>query len=220
MDRAYASGAAGIPPAPPASPSIGYPQQANPGLGAPATKPGKYWYYMITEEIRGVIAAAGITPDQADVTQLSDAISAMITAQAPRFPAGAIIDYSGPTAPAGFLACPTSATTLNRTTYADLFAAIGTTWGVGDGATTFGMPWFPPDYASVQANANVGTATVGAVISHSHTLANGQNPATVASGVYAYQSLGGQDGATSAIAPTGGAANLAAGHRNLKCVKY
>lgn len=83
MDRAYASGAAGTPPTPPASPSIGYPQQANPGLGAPATKPGKYWYYMITEEIRNVVAAAGLTPDQADVTQLSDAIVAMIAANAP-----------------------------------------------------------------------------------------------------------------------------------------
>lgn len=77
MDRAYASGAAGIPPAAPASPSIGYPQAANPGLGAPATKPGPYWYHMITEEIRGVIAAAGLAPDQADVTQLSVAITKM-----------------------------------------------------------------------------------------------------------------------------------------------
>lgn len=82
MDRAYASGAAGTPPAPPASPSIGYPQPANPGLGAPATRPGKYWYYMMTEEIRNVIAAAGLTPDQADVTQLGDAISAMIAGSA------------------------------------------------------------------------------------------------------------------------------------------
>ncbi len=108
MDRAYASGAAGTPPAPPASPSIGYPQPANPGLGAPATKPGKYWYYMITEEIRNVIAAAGLTPDQADVTQLSDSILAMISANAPTsigrhtiwVPAAAI--YSRITAGAGY----------------------------------------------------------------------------------------------------------------------
>lgn len=80
MDRAYASGAAGTTPAAPVTPSVGYPQAANPGLGAPATKPGPYWYYMITEEIRGVIAAAGITPDQADVTQLVDAILALLTA--------------------------------------------------------------------------------------------------------------------------------------------
>lgn len=80
MDRSYLSGAAGTPPAAPAAPSVGYPQSANPGLGIPATKPGKYWYYMITEELRAVIAAAGITPDMEDVSQLSQAIAELVAA--------------------------------------------------------------------------------------------------------------------------------------------
>lgn len=52
--------------------------------------------------------------------------------------AGTIIAFGGASAPAGFLACDGSA--ISRTTYADLFTAIGTTWGVGDGSTTFNLP--------------------------------------------------------------------------------
>lgn len=44
---------------------------------------------------------------------------------------------TGP-APTGWLLCDGSA--VSRATYADLFAAIGTTYGVGDGATTFNVP--------------------------------------------------------------------------------
>lgn len=83
MDRIYNSGAAGTPPAYPASPSSGFPQSANPGLGAPATKPGPYWYYAITEEIRNVIVAAGIAPAGNTVNQLSNAISSLIASGVP-----------------------------------------------------------------------------------------------------------------------------------------
>ena len=42
------------------------------------------------------------------------------------------------TAPANYLECDGSA--VSRTTYADLFAIIGTTWGEGDGSSTFNVP--------------------------------------------------------------------------------
>jgi len=134
-------------------------------------------------------------------------------------PVGTVIDFGGTAAPTGYLACPVAAGgvgLLARTgTYAALFAAIGTTWGAGDGSTTFQMPWFPADYASVQANANVGTDTVGAVIAHTHTQSyqlSGQAGAGV-------PVLGSTLGGTY-TGSTGGAANLAAGVRVLKCVKY
>lgn len=44
------------------------------------------------------------------------------------------------TAPTGWLLCNGDA--VSRTTYADLFALIGTTFGVGDGSTTFNVPDF------------------------------------------------------------------------------
>ena len=53
-------------------------------------------------------------------------------------PAGAIETYAGSTAPNGWLLCFGQA--VSRTTYADLFAALSTTHGVGDGSTTFNLP--------------------------------------------------------------------------------
>jgi microcystin-dependent protein len=53
-------------------------------------------------------------------------------------PIGAIIDYAGSSAPTGWLLCYGQA--VSRSTYAALFAAISTTFGVGDGSTTFNLP--------------------------------------------------------------------------------
>ncbi|MBY0317917.1 MAG: tail fiber protein [Reyranella sp.] len=53
-------------------------------------------------------------------------------------PAGCIMPYAGAAAPDGWLLCAGQA--VSRTTYADLFAAIGTAYGVGDGSTTFNLP--------------------------------------------------------------------------------
>ena len=51
---------------------------------------------------------------------------------------GSVIAFAGSSIPTGYLACNGAA--VSRTTYADLFAAIGTTYGVGDGSTTFNLP--------------------------------------------------------------------------------
>lgn len=53
-------------------------------------------------------------------------------------PAGIILPYAGSTAPEGYLMCDGSA--VSRSTYASLFTAIGTTYGAGDGSTTFNVP--------------------------------------------------------------------------------
>lgn len=88
-------------------------------------------------------------------------------------PAGLEGTFYGPVAniPPGWIAMPIASTNISRTTFARLFAAVGTTWGAGDGATTFGMPWCPADQTSVAANGNVGTTTSGVVISHLHGVA-------------------------------------------------
>lgn len=51
---------------------------------------------------------------------------------------GVVKDFAGNTIPSGYLLCDGSA--VSRTTYAALFSAIGTIWGVGDGSTTFNLP--------------------------------------------------------------------------------
>lgn len=54
-------------------------------------------------------------------------------------PIGTIIDWAGAgTPPSTYLEC--DGTAVSRTTYADLFAVLGTTWGSGDGSTTFNLP--------------------------------------------------------------------------------
>jgi microcystin-dependent protein len=53
-------------------------------------------------------------------------------------PSGTVCDFAGATAPTGWLLC--YGQLVSRTTYADLFTAIGTTYGAGDGSTTFGLP--------------------------------------------------------------------------------
>lgn len=79
------------------------------------------------------VPTAGITSD--DTTAASTAFVRDI------MPAGVIVPFAGTTVPAGYLLCDGSA--ISRTTYADLFAAIGTTYGPGDGNTTFNLPNFP-----------------------------------------------------------------------------
>lgn len=147
---------------------------------------------------------------------------------------GIIEQFSGNTPPFGRLACPLAATALNRITYAELHAyaaANGYPWGDGDGSTTFGMPWFPANYTSVQANGNVGTNTVGDNLSHTHTQTSHSHTVTAeASGTSAAAGgVGNTGGAnasrtTSAVAPAiqsiGGAANLPAGVRVQYCVRY
>lgn len=74
-------------------------------------------------------------------THLSDSASLVRTSQiAGVMPTGAVIPFAGPAAsiPSGWLACDGSV--ISRTTYAALFAVIGTTYGAGDGSTTFALP--------------------------------------------------------------------------------
>lgn len=75
-NRSYQSGAIASPPSAPASPSVGYPTNGNPGTGTPATLPGDYWFHQIGEELRAVIAAAGIAPASGTLTQLLAALNA------------------------------------------------------------------------------------------------------------------------------------------------
>lgn len=68
------------------------------------------------------------------------AFEALIPASQPGdvFPAGTIVDYAGAAAPTGWLICDGSL--VSRATYPNLFTNIGTTFGAGDGSTTFGIP--------------------------------------------------------------------------------
>lgn len=53
-------------------------------------------------------------------------------------PTGTVLPFVSSTAPGGYLTCDGS--TVSRTTYAALFAVVSTTFGSGDGSTTFNLP--------------------------------------------------------------------------------
>ena len=53
-------------------------------------------------------------------------------------PTGVVLPFGGPTVPNGWLLANGAA--ISRTTYANLFDKIGTTYGAGDGSTTFNLP--------------------------------------------------------------------------------
>lgn len=142
-------------------------------------------------------------------------------------PPGTLIEFAGTVAPYGYLVCPVAQTNLSRTLYPDLFAAIGTTWGAGDGSSTFGMPWFPAGYAATQANGDVSASTLGTMPAHSHvqnfdglnifgdanTSTGNALPTPTNAGTVAHQPM-------STAAAGSGSTNFAAGVRVLRCVKY
>lgn len=76
-------------------------------------------------------------------------------------PAGVVLQYAGATAPTGWLLC--YGQSVSRTTYAALFAVIGTTLGVGDGSTTFGLPDLRGRV--VAGNDNMGGSAAGRITS-------------------------------------------------------
>lgn len=90
-------------------------------------------------------------------------------------PTGFITFWPASTAPAGWLKC--NGATVSRADYAGLFAVIGTTYGAGDGSTTFKLPdlrgeflRFLDDGRGIDAGRAIGSAQAGQNAAHSHGL--------------------------------------------------
>ena len=80
-----------------------------------------------------------IADSAVSTAQISDgSITAAKLASGAAFSAGMLMPYAGTSAPTGWLLAYGQA--VSRTTYADLFSALGTTYGSGDGSTTFNLP--------------------------------------------------------------------------------
>ena len=73
-----------------------------------------------------------------DVLQSDGSGNLSFTALPQAVPTGSVHLMATTTAPSGYLKCNGAA--VSRTTYADLFAIVGTTWGEGDGSSTFQLP--------------------------------------------------------------------------------
>ena len=106
---------------------------------------------------------------------------------------GLIVPWSDTSVPSGFLAC--DGTAVSRTTYADLFAVVGTTYGSGNGSTTFNVPDLQDNVAvgrsptkslastgganTVAASGNLASLAIG-----NHTLTSGELPPHTHPGTY------------------------------------
>lgn len=120
---------------------------------------------LFTDTIHEKTAAAGVTVDG---VLLKDGNVTATTVNAtnvnPTALIGLVAPFAGTTAPALWALCYGQA--ISRTTYAALFAVIGTTYGVGDGTTTFNLPDLrgrvvagQDDMGGVSANRLTGSVT-------------------------------------------------------------
>lgn len=94
--------------------------------------------------------------------------------------AGTVAHFAASTAPAGWLKC--NGALISRTAYAALFAAVGTTYGVGDGATTFAVPDLRGEFLrglddgrGVDSARAIGSAQDDQIKSHAHSIFAGAN---------------------------------------------
>ncbi len=131
-------------------------------------------YIAGTFEINGAATFGSTVTLDADPTLALQAATKQYvdSAVASGVPTGVLTMWSTGTAPSGWLLCNGAA--VSRTTYAALFAVIGTTFGAGDTTTTFNLP----DYRDrMPIGANTIAASIGAtggskdavVVSHTHT---------------------------------------------------
>ena len=102
-------------------------------------------------------------------------------------PSGAILQFAGSSAPANWLLC--DGALVSRTTYATLFGVVGTTYGAGDGSTTFKLPdlrgrvpigagqgsGLTSRVIAATGGAETHTLTENEMPSHTHTISMGSN---------------------------------------------
>tara|TARA_Y100000296_G_scaffold52634_1_gene60233 strand:- start:55 stop:861 length:807 start_codon:yes stop_codon:yes gene_type:complete len=117
------------------APDVLYVDQGNARVGINDTTPSYSLDVTGTAHVTGDIDVDGTTNlDNVDIdgTINQDGVIGRVS------PSGSIVGFGGSSAPTGWLLCDGSA--VSRTTYADLFSAISTTYGVGDGSSTFNVP--------------------------------------------------------------------------------
>lgn len=146
-------------------------------------------------------ASSGTSTTQIATTAFAMGAASLVS------PSGEIKMWPIATAPSGFLLCTGAA--VSRTIYAALFAVIGTTFGAGDGTTTFNLPdfdnRFPVGAGDLYTVAATGGSKDAVVVSHTHTVTDSGHTHGIAyEGRLLYSGGGGNPGTA-----FGGSANQA-----------
>ena len=145
---------------------------------APTSSANKIFIYA--KDVDGK-AEAHLKDEDGNVIQLTTAgkIKKSYFEDSSFVPTGAFMPFGGSVAPAGFLLCDGSA--VSRTTYAALFAVMGTNYGVGDSSTTFNVPDMmgrvPVGLDAANANLEAADALGETGGEENHTLSIAETPA-------------------------------------------
>jgi len=156
---------------------------------------------------------------------------ATITSIPVEVPSGAVMTFAMNTAPTGWLKANGAA--VSRTTYAALFTAIGTTFGVGDGSTTFNLPdlrgefmrgW--DDSRGVDSGRAFGSAQSSQMQSHYHqydsmtALNSGSSNRGIVGGTFQGTTASGFNNSTSVGGTSNSSENRPRNIALLACIKY
>lgn len=153
----------------------------------------------IAQAITGSVARDGSAPMLGDlamggrkITGLGNGAASTDAAAFGQIPSAAALTALSPPGQVGWFAMSSAPTgwlkangvAVSRTTYAALFASIGTTWGAGDGSTTFNLPDLRAEFVrgldegrGVDVGRVLGTAQAAAMLNHTHTGTTSSNGA-------------------------------------------
>lgn len=208
---------------------LSQPQYNADGQRITGNQPGIARLELVNKALRqATIMAAGLAQvaataqatdvsDDLTVAQMADVLRAAIVAvsNSGRSTVGLFANFPTTTAPLGWL--KRNGAAVSRTTYAALFAQIGTTFGAGDGVNTFNLPDSRGDFdrnldegAGVDPGRTMGSLQTSQNLSHSHTAiiySAGSHTHGIATGVsdsgpYA-ESNGNPNGGTIVTDPSG-----------------
>ena len=157
---------------------------------------------IVDADVSATAAIAGSKLADASIPQSKFAPSVILV------PTGAVMPFAMNSAPTGWLAA--DGTAVSRTLYLALWTALGTTYGVGDGSSTFNLPDLRGRFVRGAGSDGVATAgTFGAkqadsVISHTHSGTTGNDSPDHTHAVEGSSGYGGHAASGAYDAPSAG----------------